>query len=79
MHLFQGVSRGKIVEQRQDRDHVIVPVGLAVEADTAASLPSATIVFLHVVYPPRTIMAAFIVTPWRKPKSRSASRTSTAS
>lgn len=35
---FQGVSRGMIVEQRQDRDHMIVPVGLAVETDTAASI-----------------------------------------
>lgn len=35
---FQGVGRGNIVEQRQDRDHVIVRVGLAVEADTAVSL-----------------------------------------
>ncbi len=35
---FQGVSRGKIVDQRQDRDHVIVPVGLAVVAEAVASL-----------------------------------------
>jgi len=35
---FQGVSRSNIVEQRQDRDHVIVRVGLAVEMNTAMSV-----------------------------------------
>ena len=35
---FQDVGRSKIIEQRQERDHVIVPIGLAVETNTAASI-----------------------------------------
>ena len=35
---FQGVHRGHTVEQRQERDHVILPLGLAVEASGVASL-----------------------------------------
>ncbi len=35
---FQGVHRGHTLEQRQERDHVVLPLSLVVEASGVASL-----------------------------------------